>query len=388
MQKSRKSLPIPRDSGRNERLSIALAEYEASTSWIEDIHWERIIAMQIREFLKQGKEKTLTALAEELGEKRTQGHDLFMDILERETESRLAEDSQGLMIALPVLCWSRFVIPSGQIPTQIMQDIRVHLRAHLLARDARLAICNVLFSPDQIPQGFCDTHSLAERLIFSAKTDDDLSLAANDLPESQSFVADTRYLLAAVVATEKNPLFRWQEESISAQEANAAWCTQGYDVLRRILPSCGIRILPAGGFHAALRQSDRELRPFSLSAGVDYLKTCLTVEASSLQAVIGAYRDGETQEVRIGLGPDGHRVFHGVVWPLLDPQEGLSETLTQIHEALLQLGLRQVTRLDSELPPEFCDDCGAPLFPDVNGDPVHAENPDEQDDPSGFRQLH
>jgi hypothetical protein len=41
------------------------------------------------------------------------------------------------MIAVPLLAWSRFQIPSGSIPAAQMDAVRVHLQAHVLAADAK-----------------------------------------------------------------------------------------------------------------------------------------------------------------------------------------------------------------------------------------------------------
>jgi hypothetical protein len=38
--------------------------------------------------------------------------------------------------------------------------------------------------------------------------------------------------------------------------------------------------------------------------------------------------------------------------------------------------------LDQQFPYEFCDDCGAPLYPNAEGDAVHAEMPEQTNAPS------
>jgi uncharacterized protein YuzB (UPF0349 family) len=38
-------------------------------------------------------------------------------------------------------------------------------------------------------------------------------------------------------------------------------------------------------------------------------------------------------------------------------------------------------------PLEYCDDCGAPLYPNPDGEPVHAELPEEQAE-AAPRHLH
>jgi hypothetical protein len=46
-----------------------------------------------------------------------------------------------------------------------------------------------------------------------------------------------------------------------------------------------------------------------------------------------------------------------------------------------------VLLLDQRFPLEFCDDCGAPLYPNPEGEPVHAEMPEEQTEATP-RHLH
>ena len=61
------------------------------------------------------------------------------------------------------------------------------------------------------------------------------------------------------------------------------------------------------------------------------------------------------------------------------------------------MGVHDVVTLRRTLPLEFCDDCGAPLFPNAEGELVHAELPAQEEDggdsnpnhtPSGPRYLH
>jgi len=55
---------------------------------------------------------------------------------------------------------------------------------------------------------------------------------------------------------------------------------------------------------------------------------------------------------------------------------------TLLDEALAQLaecGVTQVKRLPATFTPEYCEDCGAPLFANAEGEIVHAELPEEAD---------
>lgn len=44
---------------------------------------------------------------------------------------------------------------------------------------------------------------------------------------------------------------------------------------------------------------------------------------------------------------------------------------------LRETGVKEVLFLDHHFPMEFCDDCGAPLFPNREGELVHAEMPEQ-----------
>jgi len=142
--------------------------------------------------------------------------------------------------------------------------------------------------------------------------------------------------------------------------------------------------LLADAYHAACRAADSASRPYSLNASVDFLRTALGEAVSdNLRAVVGAFHDTRLEEYRIGFGPaDSDVVYHGVVWPLLGIEDETTDVAGEIESVLRKAGIREVVVLDQQFPYEFCDDCGAPLYPSVEGDTVHAEMPEQDDAPS------
>jgi len=50
--------------------------------------------------------------------------------------------------------------------------------------------------------------------------------------------------------------------------------------------------------------------------------------------------------------------------------------LETIRETLKEAGVSEVRVWPELNEPEFCEDCGAPLYPDPKGDIVHTEMPD------------
>lgn len=114
----------------------------------------------------------------------------------------------------------------------------------------------------------------------------------------------------------------------------------------------------------------------------------LNLPPSELIAVIARFHDDQTEEYRIGLAlrPD-HTVVHGVVWPLLEPEDNNNELSAEIETVLQEAGITKVIQLSQQFPIEYCDDCGTPLYPNPEGEAVHAELSEEQTE-NTQRHLH
>jgi len=236
--------------------------------------------------------------------------------------------------------------------------------------------------------------------------------APANTPETAPFLADTRYLLAAVAAPVGEPLFHWQTalNLSDRDEALLQWRNQAMPNVARLLPGCGIELLLPEAYYVACREADKQIRPASIRAATHYLTHTLGVEASELGAAIGnfseATADGHTDEYRIGFTlREEPEVIYGVVWPLYGEEdddtrtaptdasgrptggENASKTpLEQIVSLLQDSGITRIKQHDERFAMEYCDDCGAPLYPDMDADLVHTEMP--EDAPQGPGHLH
>jgi hypothetical protein len=84
------------------------------------------------------------------------------------------------------------------------------------------------------------------------------------------------------------------------------------------------------------------------------------------------------EEYRVGLGPkDKDETYHGIVWPLLGAEDEATDAAGEIESVLREAGVKDVIFLDHHFPLEFCDDCGAPLYPNAEAELVHAEMPEQ-----------
>ena len=114
-----------------------------------------------------------------------------------------------------------------------------------------------------------------------------------------------------------------------------------------------------------------------------FLQTTLGKPAESLRAVIGGFHDKRLEEYRIGFGPrNDDAIFHGIIWPLLGSEDEATDVTGEAENILRECGIKEVVVHNQQFPFEFCDDCGAPLYPNVEGETVHAEMPDLDNAPS------
>lgn len=367
-----------RPSRDAERLAWLAQGRAESGSRLEDHWWEGEIDLLVEKLLAAGDEDALSQALDRLTEANPRAYDELADHIEAACEVQQGDGVSRLLVALPILAWSRYAIPARNLPTDLLDSLRVQVGAHLLAFGAQVHFADYLFSPDQLPRGYVETRGFAEALWAASASGQDLAIDANQLAESQTFVSDVRYLLACVEVEDGRPLFRWNEPDGHRAAALNAWREQGGANLASQFAGCAYELLLPDAYFAAWRQADRETRPFALKAAVAYLKTLFGVPSQRLRATVAPYFDRWLQEWRVGFGLlDASDVVHGVTWPLLGPEDEQADVAADIAALLKAEGLGEVKVLEARMPLEYCDDCGAPLFPNADGENVHAELPED-----------
>ena len=390
MKRNRFSRRAKQNPAAEELIRLA-GNLAQSSSRIEDEFWQKRLATAIDRLLADGDDATLNSTLDHLYGAGGRAYDELADMVEcccetQRLESGTAQDV--ILFATPLLAWSRFVIPSGAIAPDMLATIRVQLQAHVFAADAKVGLADFLWSPDQLPQSYSEVAQLTERMGKAALHGRDLKLDTAGMPETTNFLSDTRYLIGAVVAPRGAAMFRWQEEDGSRSEALKQWRAQGGEAMRPLLPACAMELLLPQPYHAAAREADRASRPYSLRAAIAFLQTTLNIAVTDLRAVSAPYYDRQLEEYRIGFTlKDSMEVVHGVVWPLLESEDESADTPAQIEAVLREAGMHDIVALDHRFPMEYCDDCGAPLYPNPEGEPTHAELPEEQAE-AAPRQLH
>ena len=388
MPRTRAKSP-PRLTRDAERL-IALANgLNASGSVTEDRYWETEVSGLASRLLENGNDAPIDGALDHLYQTNLGAYDTLIELVENESESVATMQGdrawQGLLIAAPIVAWSKYSIPSGGIARDDAEALKVHLRAHVLADGARLALMPYLYSIDQLPRQYSELRRLASRLADAAVSGEVPRLDLSRLPETAHLLADTRFLVACAAVPRGQSLFRWQEDA-SGHAGRAGsleqWIAQARPTLARLLPGCVFECLLPDAYYVNCRESDRRVRPFGIRAATAFLENALATKPADLQAVVAGFGEDRVDEYRVAFSLIGETdVAHGVVWPLYGREDETAHPgpLDEVLAQLAEVGVNEVKRLSPTFAPEYCEDCGAPLFANGDGEIVHAELPEEAD---------
>ena len=419
MRRPSKNSPLKLSAESQRLVSLATAMARAS-SRLEERAWEKQVDALVQKLLKHHHQDTVNAALDHLFRLEAPAYDALIDCVEAVSSSCVVEQDDkvydALLIALPILAWTRFTIASGAVASELLDATASHLHAHMLADDARLSLSPVLYSIDQLPQTHAATFALTQRMAQASLVDKPLGLTGA-MPETVPFLADTRYLLATVIVPADAPMFQWQMPpcppniAVAQAEALRRWQIDMGQVMQRMLPGCGVELLLPEAYYLACREADRRIRPVTIRAAVNYLTQSLETDAAALAAVIGGFAQDSTDrridEYRISFTLQGQTdVIYGVVWPLYGQEEADEETidmgglltaapaesidyrtpLEEILALLRECGITDIKIHRELFESDFCEDCGTPLYVDWDAELVHAEMP--EDVAQGPQHLH
>jgi hypothetical protein len=388
MPRTRAKSP-PRLTRDAERL-IALANgLNASGSVTEDRYWEGEVSTLASRLLENGNDAPLDGALDHLYQTNLGAYDTLIELVENESESVATMQGdrawQALLIAAPIVAWSKYSIPSGTITREDAEALKVQLQAHVLAGGARLTLVPYLYSIDQLPRQYSELRKLAARLADAAVSGEVPRLELARLPETAHLLADTRFLVACAAVPRGQALFRWQEDASGHTGRTGSleqWIAQARPTLARLLPGCVFECLLPDAYYVNCRESDRRVRPFGIRAAAAFLENALGAKPADLQAVVAGFGEERIDEYRVAFSIQGESdVAHGVVWPLYGREDENAHPgpIDEVLAQLAEVGINEVKRLAGTFTPEYCEDCGAPLFANTDGEIVHAELPEEAD---------
>lgn len=397
------------DALRIANLSLAISQ---AGSRLEDQDWQSLLDALILKNLELKHQSVLDAAAEHVFVNQPNAYEVLIEAMESTSTSGSLQDGESdyelMLIAAPILAWSRFEINSGSIPDAIWKSLHNSWRESLLCKGVQVSILPMLYSIDQLPQTHCAIHEVMHhtaRYFLQGKA----LTVTKDLPQTVPFLADIRYLLGVVIAPKNAPIFQWQMtpspfDISKAKEATLTlWKQRAHADIAHLLPGCGFDFLLPDSYYSACREADILIRPISIRASIFYLTQTLNIEASDLHAIIGRFgpetNPGQVDELRIGFAlKNAPEIIYGVVWPLYQeedeihaligtPYSELEDKQGDVPRLLSESGIGHVQILEDIFGLEFCDDCQAPLYADAQGELVHPEMP-EDTPPSGSVHYH
>ena len=387
--RSPSSTRLTRDASRLVSLATALNN---SGSRVEDVFWETQIKSAIPKLLRTGNDAPLEAALEHLSQAQPGAYEVLVEQAETLTEWMVAEKDgehyDVLLIVAPVVAWTRYAIPTGPIPPAALQALAAQMHGHVLAAGTRLALLPWMVSIDQMPRTFSETWAWLQRLGAQALGAETTRPVIKEDADAVNMLADTRYIVGAVAVPQGAPLFRWQEHPENADASREAclqqWVTQAQPTLASLLPGCGFECLLPDAYYVNNREADRRIRPLSIRAAVGWLESAANLPPAQLRAVVAACGDGPAEEYRIGFTTrNSNEVIYGCIWPIYGREEddGVAnepaDPVDEIAALLKDLGVTELRRIPGLLTPEYCEDCGAPYFPNPHGELVHAELPED-----------
>jgi Protein of unknown function (DUF2863) len=392
MRTHRSSVRAPRSQNAESLIRLVRSMGE-SGSRVEDEFWAPQLTHEIERQLAQGSDASISAALDFLFADDILAYELLADHVEGVVESMQIEidgkPHDVLLIACPLFAWTRASIAAGKLPPALQDAVRAQLHGHVLAKDARVAVVDALFSPDQLPNGYAATRKLllrAAKLLAAGQT---TVPKPEDFPQAVDFMADSRFVLAVVAAPVGTPLFAWQEAGVKRADCIDAWKKQGAGALAGMLANCAFEMAAPAAFFHAVRSAEQEIRPFSIKASVSFLHMVLDLAPAAQRAVIARCVDREFEEYRIGFTKlDEDEVLHGCLWPLLGAEIENPDIADVIEAALREAGVTTIVQITQQLPAEFCPDCGAPHYPNAEAELLHAELPLEDEDHGTPQHLH
>jgi len=389
--------PFRRKSGAREANTLLrLAEGLASSkSRAEDVFWEHELQMVVLQHLENADEEAINRALDRAHDAPDATFDALADLVESLAESMIVPSEAGAqrvtLFCAPILVWGRSKIPTRTIPKPQLQNIEVQLSAHIFSSKAKIAVVDYLFAPDQLPRSYSASHELLQLLADCIRERRHLTMPPETLEEAPDVVCDMRMIIGAFQVAEGEPFYAWQEMTTPVEESRLSslnvWRTQGGNAIKPLLVGFPHELVLPRTFFAACREADLASRAYSIGASVSFLEAVAGTPPERLVATIGGCWGKGLEEYRIGFSiGDSDEVVHGCVWPLVSDEDDDTPVTEEIESLLRAANVGTIVRLDEQLPLEFCDDCGAPHFPNREGEMLHAHLPDEAN--GGTMHLH
>lgn len=361
-----------------ERVASLLLE---SSSRLEDEAMEKRLLEMCTQSLNAGDDTELEAALSLLKDNRPPAYEQLLAVAEDCAQSVVDNDGAALLMLIPVMAWSRYKNFTGVVESDILEEIAGSVQKFLCGTKSEVVIGNVMFSAENIPESLTDVRSLLTRLrTANDKVVDIRSIVTK--PAVSDF-SDTRYLACLVKAKKASELFRDPSENLPERaRGQMDFCLDVHELLEMTMIGSVFEVQPACAFFTAWRQSEAAMRVWTVKSLVDFV-TSMGHDPKSVIASIalfvpgGTAREDAMPELRLGICPvnDQRRVVAGIAWPVMPEEYEQAEAMA--HDVLLTKGVDRIVMHPQSFPLEWCEDCGAPLYANVEGMVVHVDFGDD-----------
>ena len=381
---------LSRDAQRLIFLTKSLA---LSGCHLEDTYWERLLEQHIGKLLRGRRNKHIESVLDHLLDQDADAYEILVEQAETLSESTtLAVDGRAydaLLLSVPLVAWTRYRIPGGALEASLRDGVAEKLLACVAAQDARLFLMPELIGFDQMPRTFQQTWGWTQNLGLAALGAKNESCNIRPAEDADEILADARFLIGAIVVPQGEPVFRWQEDvqdAPSRDQCLQTWRRECAELLGPMFTGCTIEYLLPDAYYVNNREADRRVRPLALRAAITWLQTAVGVPPTEVHATIVGCGESALEEFRVGFSTrQSNQVIYGCVWPVLSKEEAIidsgdateADTPDQIAALLKELGVQDIRRLPGLQAADYCEDCGAPYFPNPLGEMQHPEIPEE-----------
>ena len=353
-----------------------------STSNVED----RLVAEKIEALcsalLSRGIDSDIEAALSLLKAEEGTQYDDLLALAEGCAEYYSDKDGAHLLVLIPVLAWSRYKIAFGKMPQEVSYEIAKLYKSHFASPKAHVSIGNSLIAAEHIPERLTEVRSLLSRLVKPKKDASVVDISYLLTADPTDEFSDVRYVVLGVSAETATDLFdRFSSERIELAHKLMDFSLKARAVLREFMTGSMLEVQAPAAFFTAWRQAVASERLFSLKALVKYV--CIEkirpeklIATTAIFSNLSENNAAEPQpEVRIGISFtfDANRIVAGVVWPCEPTELEIAQGFAK--EVLTLEGIKTVVAHDQLFPLEWCEQCGAPLYANPEGNVTHVEKP-------------
>ena len=379
----------PQTSRLANQLVRAAKCWFTSESRYEETQWEAEIQTLLTSLLSKGRDRDIERALETLTSSHPDAAGLVLELAQYLTEfTQVEHDGQQwdcLLMSAPLLAWTRYSVPAVTLKPEVIAHLVEGLKHLVLAPGVNVHCMPKLLSPIEMPLSYPQIRHWLQVLSDAAIKGKRAGPPINEFPKGLTLLADPRHLILVATVPAGQPILRWiQDPSVTREQCLKKWQAYCENVFTDLFAGCQIEVLLPNTYHSSNDMADRKIRSVGIRASLDWMQSVLNVPASDMRATVMAFGDELNSEYRIGYSIKGKSdVLYGTVWPVFMTEEdverdaGEMTELDEIAQTLKSTGIGDIRFLPGMATPEYCSDCSAPLFPNPQGEIVHAEMPDE-----------